>query len=88
MNANIWNIGWFGGSYAVVFSSHTYNNKKINKSLFIDERNRKIISASTSIPSKCLKLAQAAKVVLQTVLNVYTDGLRGSWFVTKCFLVC
>ena len=42
----------------------------------------------TPFQANVWSLPQAAKVVLQTVLNVYTDGLRGSWFVTKCFLIC
>ena len=59
LNTNIWNIGWFSGSYPFDFTVHTYNNKKINKSLFTDERNWKIISASNFIVSKCLKFASS-----------------------------
>ena len=42
----------------------------------------------TPFQANVWSLPQAAKAVLQTVLNVYTDGLGGSWFVTKYFLVC
>ena len=38
----------------------------------------------TSFQANVWNLPQAANVIMYTGLNVYTDGLGSSWFVTRC----
>ena len=55
-NTNIENTGQFSCSYTLNLTANTCNEKK---SLFTDERNRKVKSLVNAIPSRFLKFASS-----------------------------
>ena len=53
-STNIWNIVRFSSTYVSDLTA-PISTRYINKSLFTDDRTRKITLVAKSIPSKCLK---------------------------------